>query len=141
MRSHYTRRECLAILASAAVPPSLSAQAAGKPMRGAFMILSTPYTEAGAVDWDDLVRETEFVERCGAHGARDLPPPVELIVSLAREFPHLGYVMKKRGIFKTTITRSRGGAGLAVRVSTPKLTADQVEEIEYRFAALKPYLS
>lgn len=333
MRINFTRRECLAILASTAMRRPVRAQAAGKRMRGALMILSTPYTEAGAVDWDDLVRETEFVERCGAHGAvwpqgssgvanltkderrrgmevlakamqgkkaalvlgvqgkdtpemleyargaealapdamiamppsaahsvdeyreyfralaqvtkrpviiqtsggaRDLPPPVELIVSLAREFPHLGYVkeesapvvermtseiaqrpplasvfgasfaqgwlyemrlgldgvitgnamyadlmarmwefherrqlvplrdafsrfllmrnlsaqipgtdlyvMKKRGIFKTTTMRS-GGAGAAARVSALKLTADQIAEIEYRFAALKPYLS
>ena len=37
-------------------------------MRGAFMILSTPFTAAGAVDWEDLAREAEFVDRCGAHG-------------------------------------------------------------------------
>jgi 4-hydroxy-tetrahydrodipicolinate synthase len=333
MMTTFTRRECLAVLASAAVIPALRVEAAGKPMRGAFMILSTPYTGAGAVDWDDLARELEFVDRCGAHGAvwpqgssgvanltkdermrgmevlakvtqgkktalvlgvqgkdtpemleyarkaealapdamiamppsgakaveeyreyfralaqvtkrpiiiqtsggaRDLPPPVDLIVSLAREFPHLGYVkeesapvlermtaeiaqrppltsvfgasfatgwlyemrlgldgvitgnamyadlmarmwafhergqleplrdafsrfllmrnlsaqipgadlyvMKKRGIFKTTAARS-GGAGPAARVSTLTLTPDQVAEIEYRFAALAPYLS
>jgi dihydrodipicolinate synthase/N-acetylneuraminate lyase len=37
-------------------------------MRGAFMILSTPFTVSGAVDWEDLAREAEFVDRCGAHG-------------------------------------------------------------------------
>jgi 1-pyrroline-4-hydroxy-2-carboxylate deaminase len=37
-------------------------------MRGAFMILSTPYTVSGVVDWEDLAREAEFVDRCGAHG-------------------------------------------------------------------------
>jgi 4-hydroxy-tetrahydrodipicolinate synthase len=37
-------------------------------MRGAFMILSTPFTASGAVDWEDLAREAEFVDRCGAHG-------------------------------------------------------------------------
>jgi dihydrodipicolinate synthase/N-acetylneuraminate lyase len=336
MAMTYTRRECFTMLASAAALPAVLSQrvtAAGKPMRGAFMILSTPFTETGAVDWDDLVRETEFVDRCGAHGAvwpqgssgvanltnderlrgmdvlakairgkktalvlgvqgkdttemleyarraealapdamiamppsaarsvdeyreyfralaqvtkrpviiqtsggaRDLPPPVDLIVALAREFPHLGYVkeesapvvermrseiaqrppltsvfgasfatgwlyemrlgldgvitgnamyadlmarmwifheqrqveplrdafskfllmrnlsaqipsadlyiMKKRGIFKTTATRS-GGVGSGARVTTLKFTADQIAEIEYRFAALTPYLS
>jgi 4-hydroxy-tetrahydrodipicolinate synthase len=333
MNVNYTRRECLALLASTAVLPSLRLTAAGKPMRGAFMILSTPFTGTGAVDWDDLVKETEFVDRCGAHGvvwpqgssgvatltkderlrgmdvlakaiqgrktalvlgvqgkdapemleyarhaealapdamiamppsaarsvdeyreyfralaqvtprpvivqtsggARDLPPPVDLIVSLAREFPQLGYVkeesapvvermtaeiaqrppltsvfgasfatgwlyemrlgldgvitgnamyadlmarmwefhergqqdplrdafsklllmrnlsaqipgadlyvMKKRGIFKTTTTRS-GGTGAAAKVTTLAFTPDQITEIEYRFAALTPYLS
>ena len=37
-------------------------------MRGAFMILSTPFTGSGAVDWDDLAGEAQFVDRCGAHG-------------------------------------------------------------------------
>ena len=37
-------------------------------MAGAFMILHTPFTESKAVDWDDLVREVEFVDRCGAQG-------------------------------------------------------------------------
>ena len=43
-----TRRECLTAFASAAMFPALRVAAAeGKPMRGAFMILSTPYTAGG----------------------------------------------------------------------------------------------
>jgi 4-hydroxy-tetrahydrodipicolinate synthase len=307
-------------------------KATAKPMRGAFMILSTPFTSAGDVDFEDLVREVRFVERCGAHGlvwpqgsssvanltrderlqgmevlakasqglkavlvlgvqgrntaemleyarraealgpdamiamppsvatsvaeyreyfrelarvtkrpviiqtsggARDLAPPVELIVELAREFPHVAYVkeesaplvermqaearqrpplkgvfgasfaegwlyemrlgldgvitgmamyadlmariwalhqqgdtdrvrdaygkfllmrnlnqqipgtdlfiMQKRGVFKTTATRTGGAAAWKVR--SLALTPDAIAEIEYRFAALKPYLS
>ena len=37
-------------------------------MRGAFMILSTPYTDATEVDYDDLTREVAFLDRCGVHG-------------------------------------------------------------------------
>ena len=37
-------------------------------MRGAFMILSTPYTPSGAVDWDDLAGELVFCDRCGVQG-------------------------------------------------------------------------
>jgi dihydrodipicolinate synthase/N-acetylneuraminate lyase len=37
-------------------------------MRGPFIILNTPFTPAGDVDWDDLVRETEFVDRSGCAG-------------------------------------------------------------------------
>ena len=74
--ARYTRRECLALLAAAAVAPRVRAAARtplaltppGKPMRGAFMILSTPYTESGAVDWDDLARELVFCDRCGVQG-------------------------------------------------------------------------
>src|SRR5262245_12707989 len=39
-----------------------------KPMRGAFMILTTPFTSSGEVDWEDLAREAMFCDRCGAHG-------------------------------------------------------------------------
>src|ERR1700752_81648 len=60
-----TRRECLAALGAAA---ATKGAASAKPMRGAFMILSTPFTAAGAVDWEDLAREAEFVDRCGADG-------------------------------------------------------------------------
>ncbi len=70
-----TRRECLGVLATAAVGASVRTDAAvqntrsaAKPMAGAFMILHTPFTESKAVDWDDLVREVEFVDRGGAQG-------------------------------------------------------------------------
>ena len=62
-----SRREFLAAVAATAVVShvrGLSA-AAAKPMRGAFMILNTPFTETGEVDWDDLAREAVFVDRSG----------------------------------------------------------------------------
>jgi 4-hydroxy-tetrahydrodipicolinate synthase len=67
MSAQSTRRQWLAALTGAAFAPRAVA-AGSKPMRGAFMILSTPFTAAGEVDWDDLQREAEFVDRCGAHG-------------------------------------------------------------------------
>ena len=65
-----TRRECLGMLSAAAFGPRLTRAdtSSAKPMRGAFMILSTPFTDSGEVDWDDLAREASFVDRCGAHG-------------------------------------------------------------------------
>ena len=70
-----TRRECFGVLAAATVFPPLRANpaaapsiSAAKPMRGAFMILSTPFTDAGEVDWEDLAREAQFVDQSGAHG-------------------------------------------------------------------------
>ena len=39
-----------------------------KPMTGAFMILSTPYTNANEVDFDDLAGQVDFVDRCGVDG-------------------------------------------------------------------------
>jgi dihydrodipicolinate synthase/N-acetylneuraminate lyase len=44
------------------------AERSTKRMRGAFMILTTPFTADGEVDWDDLAREAQFVDRAGAHG-------------------------------------------------------------------------
>src|SRR4029453_14629180 len=69
MRS-VTRRECLGMLSAAAFVPRLplADTSSAKPMRGAFMILSTPFTDSGEVDWDDLTREACFVDDCGAHG-------------------------------------------------------------------------
>ena len=64
-----TRRECLTVLASAAMFPTLRVTAAeAKPMRGAFMILSTPYTAGGAVDYESLAAEVAFCDRCGIEG-------------------------------------------------------------------------
>ena len=72
MTTKYNRRELLAGLgiaagAALAVRPPLAA-ATTKSMRGIFPILATPYTAAGGVDFEDLVREVEFFEKCGAHG-------------------------------------------------------------------------
>jgi hypothetical protein len=40
------------------------------------------------------------------------------------------YILKKRGVFKTTVSRQR----------EYKLTPDEIAEIEYRWEALRPYL-
>jgi dihydrodipicolinate synthase/N-acetylneuraminate lyase len=71
-----TRRECLMLAAVPFVAPrtidaaagALDGGPAGKAMRGAFMILTTPFTASGAVDWEDLVREVDFCDRSGVHG-------------------------------------------------------------------------
>lgn len=70
MSQAYSRRDWLTTVGAAAVlsrAPRIGA-ADGKAMRGVFIILNTPFTSAGDVDWDDLVREVEFVERGGCHG-------------------------------------------------------------------------
>jgi len=43
--------------------------------------------------------------------------------------------MKKRGIFKAAVQRSEHGPRLL------EFSPDEIAEIEYRFAALKPYLA
>jgi 4-hydroxy-tetrahydrodipicolinate synthase len=53
-----------------AIGAALSARgaAASKPMRGVFIIMATPYTEMKAVDYEDLAREVDFMDRSGVHG-------------------------------------------------------------------------
>ena len=64
-----TRRTCLTTLAAAAMYPGTRARgmplAEEKALRGAFMILSTPYKAGGEVDYDDLAGEADFCDRCG----------------------------------------------------------------------------
>ena len=64
-----TRRQALLALSTLPLltPRQLFAAAENK-MRGALMILSTPYTESGEVDYEDLVKEVQFCARCGVQG-------------------------------------------------------------------------
>src|SRR5437764_12137335 len=64
---HPTRRQFLNTIGAATLAARVSA-AAAKPMRGIFIILATPYTEAKAVDYEDLAREVDFMDRSGVHG-------------------------------------------------------------------------
>src|SRR6185436_20820103 len=66
---NYTRRQLLAGLSVAALGPRLPAAGTpGKPMRGVFIIMATPYTESDAVDYEDLARQVDFLDRCGVQG-------------------------------------------------------------------------
>jgi 4-hydroxy-tetrahydrodipicolinate synthase len=62
-----TRREFLAT-AAAAIFARRATAAASKPMRGIFIIMATPYTDAKSVDYEDLAREVDFMDRSGVQG-------------------------------------------------------------------------
>src|SRR5882724_7375992 len=65
----FTRRQLITGIGMAALGSRLPAAAhPDKPLRGVFVIMATPYTEANAVDNEDLVREVDFLDRCGVHG-------------------------------------------------------------------------
>ena len=87
MKKTYTRRDSLKLIGSAVVGSQvvgaarpLAAQndlgrivrpgrvSADADMRGIFVILSTPYTESGAVHYDDLAFQVEWLDHAGAHG-------------------------------------------------------------------------
>ena len=69
-----SRRDVLRALGVSALATQLpgSAVAAAatpvKSMRGVFIILNTPFTSVGQVDWEDLEREVAFVDRGGCSG-------------------------------------------------------------------------
>jgi len=53
-------------IASHVRPMTLAAET--KPIQGAFMILSTPYTTANEVHHENLARQVDFLDRCRVHG-------------------------------------------------------------------------
>lgn len=99
MSKHFTRRDSLKLLGSAAIasgltglpaaaagrtdgagsgPDAPGADSASRParlapvrdedLRGIFVILSTPYTASGAVDYEDLAFQVEWLDHAGVHG-------------------------------------------------------------------------
>ena len=71
MNTPITRRDWLAAAGSAAIMSSVAEAAPvppAKDLRGAFIILSTPFTEAKALDYEDLAHEVEFLDKCGVQG-------------------------------------------------------------------------
>jgi 4-hydroxy-tetrahydrodipicolinate synthase len=91
----------------------------------------------------DLMARTWQMHEAGRHDeVRDAYSRFLLMRNLNEAIPGTDlYVMKKRGIFKTTVRRTSAPAGGAPAKLT-EFTPSTIErdEIEYRFAALKPYL-
>ena len=67
MSARYTRRQFFGA-AGAGIVLAGHAVGAPKPIRGIFPILATPYTAAKEIDYEDLVAEAGFLDRCGVHG-------------------------------------------------------------------------
>lgn len=96
-----TRRAWLSGMA--AVP--LANASPSKPIRGIFIIMATPFTESGAVDYDDLEREVDFLVRCGVHGM--------VWPQLASEYASLSQDERLRGM-ELLAKASRGKAPMLV---------------------------
>jgi len=62
-----SRRQFLLQVSGAAAALALPPESA-KPLRGIFIIMATPFTEAGAVDFEDLEGEVRWLDRCGVQG-------------------------------------------------------------------------
>ena len=72
MTGAVTRRQglqySLGLLAMTPVAVSSAACAAAKPLKGIMPIVTTPYTQSGAIDFEDLAREMRFFDRIGCTG-------------------------------------------------------------------------
>ena len=83
-----------------------------------------PYADIYAQIWE-LYQSGQAVK------ARDLFSRLMLVINLDDQVPYArNYILKKRGIFKTTVSR-RGEA---------RFTPAAIEEMDFQFAALTPYL-
>ena len=83
-----------------------------------------PYADLYAQVWD-LYHGGEQQK------ARDLFGKLLLMINLDEQIPGARqYMMKRRGVFKTTVSRQR----------EVKLSPEAIQEIEFNFEALRPYL-
>ena len=96
---------------------------------------------------DLMARMWELHEGGDAERLRDAYSRFLLMRNINETIPGADlYVMQKRGIFKTTTARTGASTplsagGTAWKPKPLTLSPDAIAEIEYRFAALKPYLS
>ena len=91
MRTRFTRRQWLAAVGAGALGAGHKAHASSqKPMRGAFIIMATPYTQSKAVDFEDLAGEVDFLHRCGVQGM--------VWPQMASDYPYLKKDERMRGM-------------------------------------------
>jgi 4-hydroxy-tetrahydrodipicolinate synthase len=83
-----SRRHAVAMLASAAAYGQ--GQNAGKPMRGIFCIMATPYTASKQIDFEDLAGEVSYLDKAGVHGM--------VWPQIASEFSHLSKEERLEGM-------------------------------------------
>lgn len=119
-----TRREFLALLGASAA--ALRGQAAAsKPMRGIFIIMATPYTEAKSIDFEDLAGEVDFLNRCGVQGM--------VWPQMASEYSHLTKDERMKGMRVLAHAAKGKRAALVLGVQGPNTDA----ALEYARAAEK----
>ena len=97
-------------------------------MRGAFMILTTPFTDAGEVDWEDLAREVRFVDQGGAHGIV-WPQGSSGVANLTKE-------ERLRGL--EVLAKANQGRKPALVLGVQGRTTDEMLEYARRAEALAP---
>ncbi|MDA1314477.1 MAG: dihydrodipicolinate synthase family protein [Acidobacteria bacterium] len=126
----YTRRDIFGMIgatAAASRGPRLFA-ASGKPMRGAFIIMATPYTDAKKIDHEDLAGEVDFLHRCGVQGM--------VWPQLASEYPNLKKEERFEGM-ETLVKAAKGKKpALVLGVQAPNI--DEMIEVARYAEKLQP---
>jgi dihydrodipicolinate synthase/N-acetylneuraminate lyase len=122
MASACTRRHALKVLGAALALPLDGA--AAKPMRGIFPIMSTPYTSSNEVDYEDLAKEVDFMDRCRAHGM--------VWPQLASEYRYLSRDERRRGmrVLATAAKGKKPALVLGVQGATAKEAVEYAELAE-----------
>ncbi len=98
--------------------------ATAKPMRGVFIIMATPYTEAKAVDFEDLTNEVDFLDRCGVHGM--------VWPQLASEYQYLTKEERMQGmrVLAQAAKRKRPALVLGVQAANTNLAVEYARAAE-----------
>lgn len=116
MSTTVSRRDLLKaslITPLAAAATGLEVTAAPDPqkrLRGVFIILNTPFTTAGEVDWTDLEREVDFVRRGGCSGIV-WPQGSSGVTTLTRDERMHGMDVLARAVTGTPLTLVLGVQG------------------------------
>lgn len=92
-------------------------------MRGPFPLLCTPWTEAGELDVDTLVREAEFVASCGARGVI-WPTAGEVLDNLTDD-------EYRRGLDALASRAKKDFAARLVAICPGRTSAEAVSRVEF----------
>jgi 4-hydroxy-tetrahydrodipicolinate synthase len=142
MTRAYTRRDTVKLMGAAAVGSSLlgaggmTAPASPRPvrtraeedLRGIFVILATPYSQTGALDYEDLAFQVEWLEHAGAHG---LVWPQN-----SSDYPRLTDAEIRRGM--ETLARANQGRSTALVLGVQRDATREMVDLARFAEALGP---
>ncbi|MDH3207365.1 MAG: dihydrodipicolinate synthase family protein [Gemmatimonadota bacterium] len=134
-----TRRDSLKLMGSAAIGSGLMGSAPlsrdltrlpvrDGDMRGIFVILSTPYTESGAVDYEDLAFQVEWLDHAGVHG---LVWPQN-----SSDYPRLRTAEIRRGM--EVLTEANRGRSMTLVLGVQQDASDEMVELAGFAERLEP---
>jgi 4-hydroxy-tetrahydrodipicolinate synthase len=126
-RERHTRRDFLAACGTSVLAARAST-AASKPMRGIFIIMATPYTEAKSLDYEDLAREVDFMDRSGVQGM--------VWPQMASEYSKLTRAERMEGM--RILARAAKGKRPALVLGVQGATTDAALEFARAAEALEP---